>query len=338
MAFLDNSGDIILDAVLTDTGRMRLATGNFDIAYYGFGDDEINYALYRNANHSSGAHPSGSAYYDLDILQTPILEAFTDNAANLKSRLVTYTGVTHLNLPILKLNESDPMNKRNAAANTGEAPNKFVVTADAETSRSFQNSTRPGLHRPSNGMIKGVGADMTEVIKIDQGLDTDVPTPTTPLEDELTETSYTIQIDNRLGRITTATKTPAPKIFTDDDNIANYRVASLTDNTFVYNNTFKQLVPEQGQVVKGPRGTTLAFSIEASQEIQNSNDLFQKMGNMDATWTELPSAGGDDGTTAASNAASIYYIDTIVRVRGVTTGYKIDIPVRFVKLASARAL
>ena len=28
MAFLDNSGDIILDAVLTDLGRKRLAAGN----------------------------------------------------------------------------------------------------------------------------------------------------------------------------------------------------------------------------------------------------------------------------------------------------------------------
>ena len=28
MAFLDNSGDIILDAVLTDTGRFRLAKGD----------------------------------------------------------------------------------------------------------------------------------------------------------------------------------------------------------------------------------------------------------------------------------------------------------------------
>ncbi len=28
MGFLDNSGDIILDAVLTDTGRMRLAKGD----------------------------------------------------------------------------------------------------------------------------------------------------------------------------------------------------------------------------------------------------------------------------------------------------------------------
>ena len=28
MAFLDNSGDIILDAVLTDAGRARLAKGD----------------------------------------------------------------------------------------------------------------------------------------------------------------------------------------------------------------------------------------------------------------------------------------------------------------------
>ena len=32
MAFLDNSGDIILDAVLTDVGRKRMAKGNFRIS------------------------------------------------------------------------------------------------------------------------------------------------------------------------------------------------------------------------------------------------------------------------------------------------------------------
>ena len=73
MAFLDNSGDIILDAVLTDTGRMRLAKGDgsFSITKFAFGDDEINYKLY-DKNHASG-----SAYYDIAILQTPVLEAFT---------------------------------------------------------------------------------------------------------------------------------------------------------------------------------------------------------------------------------------------------------------------
>ena len=71
MAFLDNSGDIILDAVLTDAGRKRLARGDgsFNIAQYAFGDDEINYGSY------DGTNTSGSAYFDLEILQTPILEA-----------------------------------------------------------------------------------------------------------------------------------------------------------------------------------------------------------------------------------------------------------------------
>ena len=80
MAFLDNSGDIILDAVLTDTGRFRLAKGNgsFKIAKFALGDDEIDYSLYDKTN------VSGSAYYDLSILQTPVLEAFTNNASSLK--------------------------------------------------------------------------------------------------------------------------------------------------------------------------------------------------------------------------------------------------------------
>ena len=66
MSFLDNSGDIILDAVLTDAGRERLARGDgsFKITKFALGDDEINYELY-NPNDSRG-----SAFYDLEILQS----------------------------------------------------------------------------------------------------------------------------------------------------------------------------------------------------------------------------------------------------------------------------
>ena len=75
MGFLDNSGDIILDAVLTDAGRLRLAKGDgsFRVAKFALSDDEIDYGLY-DKNHASG-----SAYYDLTVLQTPVLESFTNN-------------------------------------------------------------------------------------------------------------------------------------------------------------------------------------------------------------------------------------------------------------------
>ena len=100
MSFLDNSGDIILDAVLTDAGRERLARGDgsFKIVKFALGDDEINYENY------NGTDLRGSAFYDLEILQTPVLEAFTNNTSNLKSKLITITRTNILYLPIMLIN------------------------------------------------------------------------------------------------------------------------------------------------------------------------------------------------------------------------------------------
>ena len=91
MAFLDNSGDIILDAVLTDTGRLRLAKGDgsFNITKFALGDDEINYELYDKNN------ASGSAYYDIEILQTPVLEAFTNNTSPVGKKVVGVCRAEH---------------------------------------------------------------------------------------------------------------------------------------------------------------------------------------------------------------------------------------------------
>ena len=45
MSFQDNSGDIILDAVLTNLGRRLLARGDgsFKVTRFALGDDEINH-------------------------------------------------------------------------------------------------------------------------------------------------------------------------------------------------------------------------------------------------------------------------------------------------------
>ena len=107
MGFLDNSGDIILDAVLTDLGRERLARGDgsFKITKFAVADDEIDYGKYNKNN------ASGSAYYDLDILTTPVLEAFTNNIASVKHKLMTIPRNNLLYLPVLKLaNEVDGQN------------------------------------------------------------------------------------------------------------------------------------------------------------------------------------------------------------------------------------
>ena len=67
MGFLDNSGDIILDAVLTDVGRKRLARGDgsFRITKFALGDAEIDYSNY----------DTSSVPPDLNVLTTPVFEA-----------------------------------------------------------------------------------------------------------------------------------------------------------------------------------------------------------------------------------------------------------------------
>ena len=121
MAFLDNSGDIILDAVLTDAGRQRLSRGNFKIVKFALGDEEINYGTFNKS------HPSGSAFYDLEVMQTPILEAFTNNTSLMKSKLVTMTRNNILYMPIFKVNNL-PTHAGNA---TGQSLNfnSFLFSA-----------------------------------------------------------------------------------------------------------------------------------------------------------------------------------------------------------------
>ena len=61
MAFLDNSGDIILDAVLTDHGRKLLAQGDgsFEITQFALADDEI--IIHRAASYAVGISNAAKA-------------------------------------------------------------------------------------------------------------------------------------------------------------------------------------------------------------------------------------------------------------------------------------
>ena len=177
MGFLDNSGDIILDVVLTDHGRMLLAKGDgsFQITKFALSDEEIDYSLYNKL------HPSGSAYYDLEILQTPILEAFTNNGSIMKTRLQTYTNMELLFLPVLRLNERVNINKRDSSG-------AVMIPVNAETEDNNGSSTsKTGIGRNSDGSIREgflFGESLVgTIIKIDEGLDTTEISPKRRLDD-----------------------------------------------------------------------------------------------------------------------------------------------------------
>ncbi len=311
MAFLDNSGDIILDAVLTDTGRFRLAKGDgsFRIAKFAIGDDEINYELY-NKNHSSG-----SAYYDLEILQTPCLEAFTNNASMLKHRLLSLPRTNLLYLPILKLNDKEAPIRADTGAH--------IVCVDKETEDDAAIV----------GSVKKVGTLFGEnprsggIIRVDQGLDTTEIPPSFNLDSDLVETQYIVQIDNRFGNLVSRTGNRAKVSFIDDDNVASYYLSLGTDQEYVSENVEKEDATAS-QVVVGPRGTILQFKIQSSIELNSSTYLFEKLGDLT---TGAPGTGSE--APVLESTSNVYFIDSIVRVVGATTGFNLDIPVRFVKKA-----
>ena len=312
MGFLDNSGDIILDAVLTDHGRQVLSRGDgsFQITKFALGDTEIDYSLY------DSTHASGSAYYDLQILQTPVLEAFTDNAVSMKTKLVTYESFDLLFLPVIKLNESY------AKEHQMHTPNTFVVAVDAKTEDDDGGTETAGIGVDSNGqpvigVINGETLEGGASIRLDQGLDTTQISVRQNLPEELSETSYTIQIDNRLGQIVSSTGGSVPLDYVDDDNIAYYTVDNGDGVVFPITSTVNSVK----QVIAGPRGTRLNFKIASSVELNTSAFLFTRLGG-----TALM-----DNRGGASNGTEVYYIDSMVRVTGVKTGYSVDIPVRFVK-------
>lgn len=299
MGLLDNSGDIILDAVLTDTGRARLAKGDgsFKIVKFALGDDEIDYSLYNKS------HTSGSAYYDLSILQTPVFEAFTNNTSVMKSKLISIPRTNLLFLPVMKLNEVfDSKTKRHSVG-------AFIVAVNKDTEDSFLTiqGVMPGANTTGGGAL----------IRVDQGLDTTEIPPNYTLDGDLVETQYIVEIDNRFGKIVGTGGTVANVAFIDDDNVASYYLSLGTDVEFISENTERESAANQ--TISGPRGTYLQFQIQASLELNTSTHLFGQIGSS----TTMSDKNG--------TSTSIDYIDANVRVTGATTGTRIDVPVRFIR-------
>lgn len=321
MGFLDNSGDIILDAVLTDAGRLRLAKGDFKVDKFALGDDEIDYGLYDKN------HPSGSAYYDLTILQTPVLESFTNNMSSMKSRLLSINNNDLLYLPVVKLfTQSGQGSELNANGS-------FVVAVDDKTVETgFNGFLGAGI---LNGYRPG---DDVSRIELHQGLDTQEIPKEDQLEDGLVENQYIVQVDNRLAQIfpsadnaagsnnSDAQLAPASYAFLDDDNIANYYFVGGTKTSRGYVNNLKSTIASS---ILGPRGTMISFRLGASLELRTSEFLFDQIGS---PGTADIINSGESGKDLIPAENPYKFIDSTVRVSGINTGYSIDIPIRFVKL------
>tara|TARA_B100000927_G_C16471238_1_gene471620 strand:+ start:37 stop:1038 length:1002 start_codon:yes stop_codon:yes gene_type:complete len=331
MAFLDNSGDIILDAVLTDLGRLRLAEGKFSIVKFALGDEEINYRLF---------NPSlPVANRDLEIMQTPILEAFTSDQSLLKSRLMSFSRNNLLHMPVMRVN-----NKVEEVM-PSSINNGFVLMADRATAESNEGQRAEAGFLP--GVFKNAVDDArfsTKCINVDSGI---IPNAGRSvlhrLDSMLLETAYLIKCDQRLLHITLPLNLKNYTAFTgylgpqyqDDDFTNTYYIVNGLPGVPIVEPEEQQFrnrrlitdpaTNETSQIellemFQGPLGKVLQFAPRVTQEVEFSDTFFTKLGS---TGTNL--------TYRGNTIANYKFIDTNINIQGMTTGFSLDIPIRIVK-------
>ena len=343
MAFLDNSGDIVLDAVLTDLGRKRMAEGTFRITQFALGDDEIDYRIY-NKN-----HPSGSAYYDLEILQTPVLEAFASSNANINYGLVSFNGnLNLLYMPVLKVwNKTIGVRGPAIQRTSGSV---YYVGANPTTGDALKAALDTDFGEGNGTGYYQVPGSGDTAIYIETGIDSLGADPPRTVgrtnkqaylsDQHLIDNNMDISIDARFltnvaginpaksqwnySSAGEATITVEPGTLTRPGRnrigIGNYMTAIIpTITTQISARIDGSNEPDKYSMINGPSGviTFLLFGVHA--DLKDSNAKYALFGK---TGQDL----FGDGNTYD-------YIDTMVYAVGKTSGVTAHIPIRIVRKA-----
>ena len=120
MGFLrHDTNNVIIDAVLTDLGRQRLAknNGTFRIVHYGFGDDEVDYTIIKKFGRQVGKEKIEK--------NTPVFEGQTIGSLALKHPLITLSNPTLTVFPTLSLEQGATTTIKNV-----EGSNRATVTVN----------------------------------------------------------------------------------------------------------------------------------------------------------------------------------------------------------------
>lgn len=332
MAFLDNSGDIILDAVLTETGRRRMAQGDFKITKFALGDDEIDYSLY-NKN-----HPSGSAYYDLEILQTPVFEAFTQVNAGINYGLLPTSATDLLYLPVGKVNElSAVTSATNAIASSGSS-GVFIVSDSSNDSATTIGTT---LTNASVDYINGFNTGTGNFVLLETGLDTgassipvgsDANRQSLLVNNGLVDTRFLVFYDTRFitgiygltagsyyanngtsNELNASLSLEAGVRSSINSGLENYSSFLINGVKDAIVQTTTPITETTYSVINGPRGSVAAVAPVIKSGLSAEYTLY--------------------GGTTTVGGTNVQFIDTTIYVQGVSSPAQIQIPVRIMRLA-----
>ena len=331
MAFLDNSGDIILDAVLTETGRKRMADGNFKISKFALGDDEINYTQYKKN------HVSGSAYADLEIMQTPIFQPLTTKAAAVNYGLLSLTNTNILYLPAGEVNELVDQ----SLVATGSV---YYVAVNATTKTNL--ITDFGGTTAGSPYVMQAGSNSARAVLYEFGINTTLIAATAANRStyivnlNLLDTSTTVGVDsqfiNGVMQITRASR------FSNNDNndlTANINTELVSTSTAArslenYNEYTCRCIDDLVYVpsnntattisaILGPRGTIGALNVDVLTELKTESG-----GSRSTLWNNY---GRLNQTVVAGSSKTYDLLDTMVYIVGNNSSVTMQIPIRLAR-------
>ena len=336
MGFLDNSGDIILDAVLTDLGRKRMADGDFRITKFALGDDEIDYSLY-NPN-----HVSGTAYYDLEILQSPIMEAPTRVPSAIKYGLLSITRTDLVYMPTLQVNE-----KLEGKSLVKEGGVYYLAANSATHENLLSNNTNK-----SNRFLQPNTNSPTFAIVIETGIEDSDRQATLEnrnasiVQTGLLDLNFEVKFDNRF--IAGPRTLVGGKLANDSDNNLQMRLDTFAVQSGVssldfienYSTAMARGVPNEVarrgnsatgknfSQFEGPRGAVTALTFSPSLEINAEGTAAPSYYKLYGRTAQAASGLGLGGSSTYD------VIDTTVYVQGMSSGAQLQIPLRIIRLAS----
>ena len=137
MGFLDHStNNIILDAVLTDTGRKFLSRndGSFSITKFALGDDEVDYGVIKKYGRTVGKEKVEK--------NTPIFEALTNGDQALKYKLISLSNPNILRLPSLSLSGEGVAGSTVTMGRTSNTTRAITLTQEIDNEDSIDVELR----------------------------------------------------------------------------------------------------------------------------------------------------------------------------------------------------
>lgn len=344
MSFQDSAGTIIIDAVLTDIGRRRMAQGDFKITKFTLSDDEIDYS------HGGFSGSVGDGYYYLfgdkdsayiNKTKFPTLEATTQKTSIISS-LTDMPRKDIMYMPEFKVNSIIEQSVQKVSG-------VFYLSVNEETTKKLKSHLNINTQLLQNNEV------YDNILVVESGIDNSTILATKQFRDRYI---YNLKLFDQYVFVHCNTNFIDKVLFSNpdahfkndesDNMYENLSPLSHTHKTSlngyldeydtyycktIQNNVFTHEVSSGGSVtireseksaIAGPRSSAFAMNFELNPRLAAASN-----GSADKRYTLF----GKTSQTLFGGSDTYDYIDTPIMIEGCATARRFQVTLRIIRYA-----